>query len=445
MAKKEEEQKVYILEATRNYGGLIEIYRNRLQQNDTEETRIKLANLYYLTNNYESSMFYLKPIIEKTQSSQVFLLYGKNVMKTADGNQSDLIKAQGYVEKSLAIDPNNGEAYNVLGIIQVRLQQLDKAELSFNQARVLFYDETKVINNLAMISILQKNYRKSYAYLTQLYSKGNREPIVINNLFFTIVKLGDYNFAKSFCLEHKLSDFPDILINELKYVEPKEMVNHTFLAPNVIDVKIEHSNDLAEGSKIKGAEPAVQSTPVATTAMTKGATVAATPVTANDKTKASDTEVNNILQSMTLLPQSGETKAETTATTTTSTVKPVATTAAVVEGKNKVIDTRVGEHKDYTRLVIESANRDGYLLTKVSDQQYTITMNNIDIDSKMIDRLVSRIKTNNRDMVSVRVEQTAQNGIVIHLTTKGVVKVKESYLPPQSKYKHCFVFDFYNK
>jgi tight adherence protein D len=462
-ARKNEEQKIYILENTRNYGGLVEIYRDRLKQQDSEETRLKLANLYYVMGNYNSSIFYLKPIINSSKLPKVALLYAKNLMNKANPNddkkavkratkslpnnklteKQQLLQARRYAEKAITFDKNDGEAYNVLGIIQVRLQQLDNAELSFNKARSLFYDDIKVLNNLGMIAILQKDYRKAYDYLIQLYSNGNRESVLINNLFFSVVKLGDYNLARKLCIEHKLSDMPDILINELKYAEPKDIVNVNFVEPSVEKIKAEYYDDLIEGNKIKS----VNETQIAT----KNDPVS--PVISNEEHDDWSNAIN--LSPMRPLSTGNNTLKSLQDNNTPKSqpygVKPIVVPAPKVQPpvsmsqKSRIIDMRVGEHRDYSRLVIEMSSKGRYSLQKVNDQYYTITIRDATLDSQLVRLITERINKSDRNFLFVKVYSEAGKGVIINLMTKNVINVKESYLAPQDNYKHCFVFDFFSR
>jgi tight adherence protein D len=464
-ARKDEEQKIYILENTRNYGGLVEIYRDRLKQQDSEETRLKLANLYYVMGNYNSSIFYLKPIVNSSKLPKVALLYAKNLMNKANPNndkepatressqfesrklteKQQLLQARRYVEKAITLDKNDGEAYNVLGIIQVRLQQLDNAELSFNKARSLFYDDIKVLNNLGMIAILQKDYRKAYDYLIQLYSNGNRESVLINNLFFSVVKLGDYHLARKLCIEHKLSDMPDILINELKYAEPKDIVNVNFVEPSVEKIKADYYDDLIEGNKIKSVnetQVVIQNDPVS-------------PVINNG---ANDDWSNAINLSPMRPLSAGNDKQNTLKSLQNNNtpksqpygVKPTVPTPKIqppvsMPQKSRIIDMRVGEHRDYSRLVIEMSSKGRYSLQKVNDQYYTITIRDAALDSQLVKLITERINKSGRNFLFVKVNHEAGKGVIINLMTKNVINVKESYLAPQDNYKHCFVFDFFNR
>ena len=63
-----EQQKIYINETTKNYGGLIEIYKQRLKREDTEDTRHKLARAYYLSNDFNAVKRVLEPIIKNTKN-----------------------------------------------------------------------------------------------------------------------------------------------------------------------------------------------------------------------------------------------------------------------------------------------------------------------------------------------------------------------------------------
>lgn len=224
----DEEQQIYIHNATKNYAGLIELYKNRLKSQDTAETRYKLAQIYYLSSDYDSAYRTLTPIIELPTTDEVTLvLYGRILYKL--GKYSPAVD---YLKKSLFLNPKNGEAYNLQGIVQIRLGQYDAAYQSFNRSKEMFYDENKVNNNLAMLAILSQDYLTAYNYLNILYNKGYRSSVLLHNLLYTLVKLDKISIANQLCIEHKLSNQPMILIQELKLIEPnKNIINFNKIVP----------------------------------------------------------------------------------------------------------------------------------------------------------------------------------------------------------------------
>lgn len=235
----DEEQKIYIHETTKNYGGLIELYKNQLKRNDTEQTRVKLARVYYLSIDYDSARQILRPVVPITKDDEVLVLYSRILYKL--GKYEDSLNNLG---KALELNVKNGEAYNLRGILQVRLGQYDAAYHSFNQSRQMFYDENKVINNLAMLSILDKDYNAAYNHLNILYRKGYRNSALLYNLLYTLVKLDKITLANQFCIEHKLSDRPVILIQELKNIDPNKTVRFTKIVPSLSEMQEKYDSEI---------------------------------------------------------------------------------------------------------------------------------------------------------------------------------------------------------
>ena len=159
-----EQQKIYINETTKNYGGLIEIYKQRLKREDTEDTRHKLARAYYLSNDFNAVKRVLEPIIKNTKNDGILILYGH--VESRLGHNDTALE---YLNRAIEIDSKNGEAYNVKGIVLLKKRQYDAARFAFHEARENFYDENKVTNNLAMLSILNKEYSEAYKQLNILY------------------------------------------------------------------------------------------------------------------------------------------------------------------------------------------------------------------------------------------------------------------------------------
>ena len=226
----DEQQKIYINETTKNYGGLIELYKQRLQRADTEDTRHKLARAYYQSNDFQAVKRVLEPIIKKTKNDGILILYGH--VESRLGHNDTALE---YLNKAIEINSKNGEAYNVKGIVLLKKRQYDAARYAFNEARDNFYDENKVTNNLAMLSILNKEYSEAYNHLNILYTKGYRDQTILHNLLFTLVKLDKMQLAKSFCITHKLSNEPDILVQELKRIEPIDAIKFNEVKPSQSD------------------------------------------------------------------------------------------------------------------------------------------------------------------------------------------------------------------
>ncbi|MBX4133812.1 tetratricopeptide repeat protein [Frischella sp. Ac48] len=377
-----EDQKIYILETTKNYGGLIEIYKTQLKHSDSEKTRYKLAQAYYLSMDYDSAERVLNPIIAKTKNDNVLVLYGRVLSEIKIPRYREAIK---YLEQALQFNPKNGEAYNLKGIVEVKLGQYDAARYSFNKSRELFYDENKVLNNLATLSIMDKDYLTAYNYLNILYNKGYRNKTVLHNLLFTLVKLDKLTIAKQFCIEHKISKQPTILIEELKKVEPNNNFNFNELVPTA------------------------------------------------DKMKKSY-EKEQIIQNKTV--------EKTTGNIPNNTVN-----AALNKQGNHIMAVRSGEHASFSRIVLETNNKlasEQYNITMVSDHLVQIKIPNIELSALNTDQIIKKIKNSDRNFINVTAQYNVDKTLIINIQIKNVSKPKISYMG-KGKIGHCLAIDFYIK
>ena len=421
----DEQQKIYINETTKNYGGLIELYKQRLQRADTEDTRHKLARAYYQTNDFQAVKRVLEPIIKKTKNDGILILYGH--VESRLGHNDTALE---YLNKAIEINSKNGEAYNVKGIVLLKKRQYDAARYAFNEARENFYDENKVTNNLAMLSILNKDYTEAYNQLNILYTKGYRDPTILHNLLFTLVKLDRMQLAKSFCLTHKLSNEPDILVQELKRIEPIDAIKFNEIKPSQSDIQKQYTTEKVTGQlafnnsetevaiKSKNHNKSANSTKSLTPAKS-GANVKLSNMTKLDATN-SPTNV-----------ASTSSKQTDKSTTTQSTILAV----------------RSGEHGKFSRITFETEaklSKKNYLIEKNSPTEFKLSFYDVTLPAEGIDKVIKRISSSERDFATVKGTLTAEKTLILEIKTKQNSIVKDFYAGPNSKGKaHCFAFDFY--
>lgn len=384
-----EEQKIYIFETTKNYGGLIEIYKDRLKHSNDEKTRYKLAQAYYLSMDYDSAERVLNPVINNTLNDNILVLYGRVLSELKVPRYREAIK---NIEKALVYNPKNGEAYNLKGIVEVKLGQYDAARQSFNKSRDLFYDENKVLNNLATLSIIDKDYLTAYSYLNLLYSKGYRNKTLLHNLLFTLVKLDKLTIAKQFCIEHKISKQPEILIEELKRVEPNKF-NFNELVPTA---------DKMKETLVKEQSPKNNLVP--------------NIATNTQKSQSPKINAENLTAKTTLKPQG-----------------------------NSLVAVRSGEHSSFTRITFETNNKlnnEQYSIKMGTDKLLQIKLFNINLSSINTDQIIKKIKNSNRNFINVTAEYSTDQTLTLNIQVKNVSEPKVSYMGKGTK-GHCISIDFY--
>ena len=421
----DEQQKIYINETTKNYGGLIELYKQRLQRADTEDTRHKLARAYYQTNDFQAVKRVLEPIIKKTKNDGILILYGH--VESRLGHNDTALE---YLNKAIEINSKNGEAYNVKGIVLLKKRQYDAARYAFNEARENFYDENKVTNNLAMLSILNKDYTEAYNQLNILYTKGYRDQTILHNLLFTLVKLDKMQLAKSFCLTHKLSNEPDILVQELKRIEPIDAIKFNEIKPSQSDIQKQYTTEKTTGQLAfnnSETEVAIKSKNQNKSA---NSTKSLTPAKSGSNVKLSNMTKLDPADSSTNVASTSQKQTDKTAIT-----------------QSTILAVRSGEHGKFSRITFETEaklSKKNYLIEKISPTEFKLSFYDVTLPAEGIDKIIKRISSSERDFATVKGTLTAGKTLILEIKTKQNSMVKDFYAGPNSKGKaHCFAFDFY--
>ena len=420
-----EQQKIYINETTKNYGGLIELYKQRLQRADTEDTRHKLARAYYQSNDFQAVKRVLEPIIKKTKNDGILILYGH--VESRLGHNDTALE---YLNKAIEINSKNGEAYNVKGIVLLKKRQYDAARYAFNEARENFYDENKVTNNLAMLSILNKDYTEAYNQLNILYTKGYRDSTILHNLLFTLVKLDRMQLAKSFCLTHKLSNEPDILVQELKRIEPIDAIKFNEIKPSQSDIQKQYTTEKTTGQLAfnnSETEVAIKSKNQNKSA---NSTKSLTPAKSGSNVKLSNMTKLDPADSSTNVASTSQKQTDKTAIT-----------------QSTILAVRSGEHGKFSRITFETEaklSKKNYLIEKISPTEFKLSFYDVTLPAEGIDKIIKRISSSERDFATVKGTLTAEKTLILEIKTKQNSIVKDFYAGPNSKGKaHCFAFDFY--
>ncbi|MWN89517.1 hypothetical protein GQ597_02150 [Gilliamella sp. Pra-s65] len=434
-----EKQKIYIHETTKNYGGLIELYKQRLQRSDSEDTRYKLAQVYYLSNDYEAAKRTLTPVLNKSKNDNLFVLYGH--VESKMGNNDIALQ---YLDKAITINRKNGEAYNVKGIVLLKKKQYDAARYSFNLARENFYDENKVTNNLAMLSILNKDYNEAYKHLNILYTKGYRDQTILHNLLYTLVKLNKMQLAKSFCLGHRLSNEPEILIQELKQVEPVDAIKFNEIVPTQSNNQKQYTIEKIASQQITKAGKAVKPGKITNLPSTNKSQISAklSKVTKlkTDTEPESKTEKEEASQQS--MVSNSVTSDNKTSSKKNNLVNQVTTTL-------NILAVRSGEHKAFSRITFETANqlsKNQYKIEKISPTEFKLSFYDVTLPSKGINHIINLISRSDRDFASVTGTLTAENTLILQIKTKKDSIVKDFDAGPNSNGRaHCFAFDFYSE
>ncbi|WP_417504190.1 tetratricopeptide repeat protein [Marinomonas gallaica] len=180
---------------SKNYPRLTEYYKNQLKKRDTISTRLKLAQAYIDSNDNESALFTLASVITNSKADgTAFYLQGVAQYKLGKLEQS-LRSLEVAVQKS----PNDARSINMLGVAQAELGMLKQARESFNHARELMYDDLAVKNNLALLDMLEGDFKQAAARLMPIYinTPSKADPKLRANLAIIVAKLGSFETLKS--------------------------------------------------------------------------------------------------------------------------------------------------------------------------------------------------------------------------------------------------------
>lgn len=199
-----------LLLKVKNYSGLIKLKREELKKSNNPKVRYDLADYYYQSQDYRSSMYYLKPLLASGASPDIYLLQAKNLSELGEYK-----KSLQFVEIALSKDRNNAEGLNLKGVIQAQMGDLDNALNSFMQARSGYKQEENVVNNIAMIYIIQKKYTEAVQLLLPIYLRGYSNSQLDHNLIFALAKSGDLRYAKDIIKKRSFSKHPDLLATDL--------------------------------------------------------------------------------------------------------------------------------------------------------------------------------------------------------------------------------------
>ncbi|QIM66458.1 NrfG protein [Mannheimia granulomatis] len=220
--RKAEQEKLY--ENTKNYSALISMYRDELKLNQDPLTQFKLSKSYYHLGDSASSLIYLEPLRFSAHpfNQDIELLYIRNKIQL--GQYQDAYLA---ATDLIQLAPRNSEAYNLRGISLAQMGKLADAEIDINKARELFINDITAINNIAMLSILNTDYRNAVNLLLPQYLSGSKDPRLVHNLVFALVKSGDIDYALDIIRKENLNTSPEDLVNALKKTEklPKVSMN----------------------------------------------------------------------------------------------------------------------------------------------------------------------------------------------------------------------------
>lgn len=392
-------QKEYLLTKVNNYQGLISLYRDKLSQKDERNTRYRLAELYYQVEDYESSRHYLKPLLENSREEKGWLLESKNLLEM--GKTEEALAA---VERVQKMAPDSGEAWNLRGVLLAQSGEFQLAEQAFEEARLRFVEDRIVLNNLAMLAIMQENYQVARDYLMPLYARGNISQKMLHNLVFVLVKLHDFQGAEAILRQEKMVANRDGLLESLARVNPRSAQQLRTRATGKAALA---SLSVAKATAEPRAEEVKPSVPPLATATAKARDSA--PIQTN-------------------MP-----------------VPTLGQVALPVAGQLREISVlRVGQHSTYFRIALESTHAINYREIAVPETNRRVfELYNVSIGSKILST-TQHIAAGNNDIKNVSFSQKDANTMMMTLDfRRDVNRAKVFRLGKTKNAKERLIFDVF--
>lgn len=205
----------------KDYLALIQLYKDQLSKPENADNiamRIKLIDAYVHNGDIDSAHFYLQHIPNDTPKT-FDLNYTRGLVFF---NDNQMTKARDYLKAELADFPDNAKAYNLLGVAFAYDGDYLNARESLNKTRVLHFNDMVVINNLAMVDILEHRYQDASRKLLPIYHSGQADDRVKVNLIIALA------------MQDKHPMFP-VLVNDMldsdQYPEVKQRINQLIAPP----------------------------------------------------------------------------------------------------------------------------------------------------------------------------------------------------------------------
>ncbi|MEZ8103528.1 hypothetical protein L4C39_09090 [Vibrio clamense] len=178
---------------TNNYDQLVLLYKEQLKIKENKATRVKLADAYLNSGDAESALFIISPIALATDADVDVLL----IQAHSEYELGSYDRALTTAERAHSISRNNADIENLLGVIYAGREDYVKAREYFNLARTHLYDDIKIKNNLAVLDIIEGQYKQAVQKLLPIYLNEDADDQLKANLTLAMAKLGNFEYVKS--------------------------------------------------------------------------------------------------------------------------------------------------------------------------------------------------------------------------------------------------------
>lgn len=445
-AELDDSQREYILSKVNNYRGLIKLYRDKLNRKEDADTRYKLAEYYYLVDDYESSRHYLQPLLTARPNEATLLLEGKNLLE-----QGKVSEALAAVTRALQLNPDSGEAYNIHGILLAQSGNFSAAYQAFSEARLRFVEDDIVINNLAMLAIMQEDYAAARDYLMPLYARGHSNQKTLHNLVFVLVKLQDFSGAESVLRQEKMFDNREGLLESLAQVKPRsqlqlqqKMQPGDTAAPPLAPVKATALTSPSEKPARQPAQTAAKPSkaplaPIQTAAKLPEPSLAPAPIVQVTPPKGTAISQAAPIYSTSPVSSAGS-KAKAVAPQVTETAS-----LAVTGNLKEVSAIRAGQHQKYFRMTLESLQTINFReLNSAEKNKRIFELQNVKLGGNLL-QASEKISRENRNIRKLTFYQKDIDTVLVEFEFKQpVAKTNIFRLPADKTSQERLVFDVYH-
>ncbi|WP_339388966.1 tetratricopeptide repeat protein [Vibrio caribbeanicus] len=196
------------MERVKNYDGLIEHYKAKLEQRaDDSIVEEKLAQAYFKKGDIESASFYVQHLKKKGIDTPSLHQLEGQVFDANDDTENAISAYLASIQKG----NNSAYIYILLGVSYAKIGQYDAAYEAMGNARLRGYDDLAVKNNIAMIHIANSEYDKAIKILVPVLKDHPSNLVVKSNLAIALIKNNQTEMAKQL-LEN---DFSSRELNEI--------------------------------------------------------------------------------------------------------------------------------------------------------------------------------------------------------------------------------------
>ena len=165
---------------------------------------MQLGQVYLATNDPESTLFTIEPLLQRQKGQRPDVTTASELLNArALLAMGRIEEAMAAVERAATLSPDDPDILNQSGVVYAYMDDYSAARAAFNSARYGMLDDLIVKNNLAMLDILEHNYKAAIQRLMPLYVSGQADDRIKANLMLALALAGLYKEFKSVYGSHR--------------------------------------------------------------------------------------------------------------------------------------------------------------------------------------------------------------------------------------------------